>query len=193
MTLSADNPIEIVVGTTHMLQESAQDIAEVLRNQTLWNQHKLRTNDDGPHRHVHDIWVRCLDWSVMKADPAAFNRKHESSWYPIADDELLVAKNIAVGIFKHVGGVELGGVLITKIPAGTCVLPHIDKGWHARHYEKYAFQIQANERQEFCFDKKRLVTQSGDFFTFDNQYSHWVTNLSDEDRITMIVCIRKEH
>lgn len=191
MTLSADNPIELAIESTDYTSQSARVFAEILRGPGLWNGHKLRTANDGPHRHVHDIWLRCLDWEVMSKDPARFNEPHESTWYPLAREELGLLADMAVDIFKHVGGVELGGVLVTKIPAGCCVMPHVDQGWHARHYEKFAFSIAANEMQEFCFEKKRLVTQPGDVFTFDNQYSHWVTNPSPQDRITMIVCIRR--
>ena len=190
MTLSADNPIEHVLSTCAS-HDGAMLLHYALRDESLWNQHKLRTSDDGPHRHVHDIWVRCLDWKVMQRDPARFNEPHESVWYPVTQGPLGLARDLAMSMWRHVGGVDLGGVLITKIPAGTCVLPHVDHGWHARYYEKFAFSIAANGMQEFCFEKKRLVTEQGDWFTFDNQYSHWVTNPSPQDRITMIVCIRR--
>ncbi len=192
MTLSADNPIELVYGATDELIEDAFYLSEILQDHSLWNTHRLRTTEGGPHRHVDDIWVRCLNWSVMQSNPEAFNSKHFSSWYPVADGRLAYAKLVVDGIFRNARGIELGGVLITRIPAGCCVLPHRDEGWHARYYEKFAFQIQANDLQEFCFDRTRLVTRPGDIFTFDNQYSHWVTNPSSEDRITMIVCVRRE-
>lgn len=189
MTLSADNPIE---WTGLRLPNSARQLSDVLQDPTLWNRHRLRTTYEGPHRHVDDIWVRCLDWEIMRDSPVAFNEPHDSTWYPIAHEQLAPARDLARDIAEYFKATKIGGVLITKIPAGCCVLPHIDNGWHARHYEKFAFSIAANEMQEFCFDRKRLTTHPGDVFTFDNQYSHWVTNPSTTDRITMIVCIRRE-
>lgn len=188
MTLSADNPIEM----RYQNGVHVSYLAQLLEDPALWNQHRLRTTREGPHRHVDDIWVRCLDWGVMRERPEMFNQPHESSWYPVAHNELHEAKSIAGAIMQVVGGKELGGVLITRIPAGCCVLPHVDEGWHARAHRKFAVQIQANDLQEFCFEKKRLVTRPGDVFEFDNQYSHWVTNPSSEPRVTMIVCVRRE-
>ena len=115
---------------------------------------------------------------------------HESIWYPAAD--LLPIKELCADLMRFVGGVRLGGVLITRIPAGKQCKPHTDPGWHARYYDKFGLQIAANDKQAFCFDGHRLVTKPGDIFWFDNSYTHWVENDSDEDRITMIVCIRTE-
>lgn len=187
MILTAANPIK-------RLQSGAkvESLAALLdEHPEIWNTHRLRTANEGPHRHVQDIWVRCLDWQVMKNRLAAFDAPHESSWYPVADRFPLL-RAWAEAMCHAYGGAKIGGVLITKIPAGMCVLPHIDHGWHARHYDKVALQIKANRMQEFCFETKRLVTEPGDVFTFDNQYTHWVTNPSAEDRITMICCIRRE-
>ena len=69
--------------------------------------------------------------------------------------------------------------------------PHIDQGWHAGFYEKFALQIKGNEQQSFHVEDEMLRTQDGDLFAFDNAKTHWVLNPSAEDRITMIVCLRR--
>ena len=68
--------------------------------------------------------------------------------------------------------------------------PHIDLGWHAEYFQKFAVQIAADEHQAFCFENAGLVTLPGDLFTFQNQFKHWVVNDSDHDRITLIICIK---
>ena len=85
---------------------------------------------------------------------------------------------------------ELGGVLITRIPAGKECKPHSDPGWHARRYQKFGVQITSAPGQKFCFEDAELETKPGDIFWFDNEYTHWVTNPTPYERITMIVCIR---
>lgn len=87
----------------------------------------------------------------------------------------------------------MGGVLITRIPAGKQVYPHIDEGWHAGHYEKFAIQVKGNKEQAFCFNKESLSPETGDVFWFRNDVPHWVTNFSEEERITLICCIRRAH
>jgi quercetin dioxygenase-like cupin family protein len=89
-----------------------------------------------------------------------------------------------------VRGDSLGGVLITRIPPGKQVYPHIDGGWHAKTYDKFALQIAAHPQQAFCYEDGQYVTAAGDLFWFHNQESHWVLNESPCDRITMIVCVK---
>ncbi|HEV6964832.1 aspartyl/asparaginyl beta-hydroxylase domain-containing protein [Roseateles sp.] len=151
----------------------------------LWNQHTARTAPpDSPHHGLDDIWARFGD-----PERAADGQPHDARWYPSA--YLLGIKPLCLDLMRAVDGVELGGVLITRVPAGAMVRPHIDPGWHARRYEKYGVQITSAPGQAFCFDGESLETRPGDVFWFDNQYLHWVTNDTPYERVTMIVCIRK--
>jgi uncharacterized cupin superfamily protein len=93
-------------------------------------------------------------------------------------------------LMTHFRGERLGGVLITQIPPGHSCKPHADDGWHARHFEKFAIQIESGPGQYFCFEGERLETKPGDLFTFDNAHTHWVTNDTPHNRITLIACIR---
>lgn len=156
----------------------------------VWNLHRERTQLGTPHSQVSDIWVRYNPWRNFNGDMAAFNGPHESEWYPVAD-AIPAVRVLVRQVFNYVGGKVLGGVLITKIPPGCEVAPHIDQGWHARHYEKFAVQLQGNDRQAFHFEGFELRPAPGDIYTFDNSKLHWVTNDSDEDRMTLIVCIRR--
>lgn len=152
----------------------------------LWNENPSRTESpESPHHGLDDIWARFVSPELDASTP------QESIWYPSAD--VLGVKEICLNIMHAVGGTELGGVLITRIPAGKECKPHTDPGWHARKYQKFAVQITSAPGQEFCFEDGKLETMPGDLFWFDNQYLHWVTNPTSYERITMIVCIRKEN
>lgn len=158
----------------------------LLSNPDLWNQHTSRTESpDSPHHGLDDIWARYGD--PARAQDGA---PHESFWYPAAD--ILGIKPLCLDIMRAVDGVELGGVLITRIPPGAMCKPHDDQGWHARRYEKFGVQITSAPGQAFHFDGESLETKPGDLFWFDNSHTHWVTNDTPYERVTMIVCIRKE-
>lgn len=159
----------------------------------LWNQHRPRTSQY-VHSQVDDIWVRYNAWKNYdeKLGLSHFNREHDAEWYPAAD-VIPQLRQIALDVVRMVEGVRLGGVLITRIPPGGQVAKHIDRGWHAEYYDKFAVQLAADPRQAFCFDDAELVTAPGDVYTFDNSRTHWVTNPSDVDRITMIVCVRLDY
>lgn len=152
----------------------------------LWNQKTARTApEDSPHHGLDDIWCRFADPATMRPDGS-----HDSIWYPPA--EALPVKDLCLDLMRAVQGTQLGGVLITRIPAGKTCKPHVDPGWHARHYQKFAVQIAADPSQAFHFAGHKLVTEPGDVFWFDNSFTHWVTNDGPFDRITLIVCVRTE-
>jgi len=159
---------------------------KLLQHPELWNQHTERTQDPAsPHHCLDDIWARFGDPERAKDGSA-----HDAFWYPAAD--VLDIKGFCLDLMRSVGGVELGGVLITRIPPGAECKPHTDPGWHAQRYEKFAVQITSAPGQKFCFEDEELETKPGDVYWFDNQYLHWVKNDTPYERVTMIVCIRRE-
>lgn len=176
-----------------LIKKSAFDVT-ALQDQLQgieWNSIKLRSeHPQSPHREVDDIWVRYNPIENYNGDMAAFNGEHEARWYPVAE-RLPEAKRISDALLADLGGTQLGFVLLTRIAPGKQVYPHVDQGWHARHYEKFCVCVKADEHQAFHFKDEELRTEDGDVFWFDNAYPHWVTNESNQERISMIVCIRR--
>lgn len=160
--------------------------AALAEHPELWNQRTERTAAfDSPHHGLDDIWARFADPKTMREDGS-----HDSVWYPCAD--VLPVREIVHPLMAAVRGERLGGVLITRIKPGQVCKPHTDPGWHARYYDKFAVQIEAAPEQAFHFVGQSLVTKPGDVYWFDNSHTHWVTNDSQVDRITLIVCIKTE-
>lgn len=156
----------------------------------VWNEYRWRTEHSrSPHREVDDVWVR---YNHIENIGPHFNDTHESVWYPVVE-KIPAVKDLAMKVADIATADELGGVLITRIAAGKQVYPHIDRGWHADYYEKIGVQIAGHPEQAFCFDGEKLSANTGEAYWFRNDVSHWVTNDSDEDRITLIVCIRRTH
>lgn len=168
-------------------------LAELDALPELWNMYRMRTAFYGsPHNHISDIWVRYNAWANFDPEnPAAFNDPHESVFYE-AWGALPSLRELVFNVMRLVEGTRLGGILITRIPPGGRVEPHIDRGWHAGYYEKFAVSLKAGPGQAFNFEDGPFVTAPGDLFTFDNSQSHWVTNDSEEERVTLIICIRRE-
>lgn len=153
----------------------------------LWNVHRQRTEDMfSPHHEVDDIWCRYAALEDFD-NPGP----HESIWYP-GIIEALPVQGLVMPLMNMVGGERLGGILITRIKAGHSVKPHHDNGWHAKYYQKFAIQIQSSPGQFFCFEDAKLEPKPGDVYWFDNSFTHWVTNDTPHDRITMIVCIKTD-
>lgn len=151
------------------------------RNPHLWDQIPIRRIYEGsPHSEMVDIWVR-FGKELIEGE-------HEAVWY---DSEVAEAvKPIAEKLMDLVGGARLGGIWITKLPAGGKIDPHIDRGWHAGFYDKYYISLKSPKGSAFGFECGDIVSESGDCYFFRNDVLHWVTNNSDEERLTMIICIR---
>lgn len=149
----------------------------------LWDQTPDRTTPAGsPHHGLSDIYVRYSDKSPLDRE------NHDSVWYPAA--AVLPVRDLIFELMSNVRAERLGGVLITKIPAGKECKPHHDGGWHAGYYQKFGIQIASAPGQRFCFEGESLETKPGDVFWFDNSHTHWVTNDTPHDRITLIVTLK---
>lgn len=164
-----------------------QPLVTALADPLLWDRIRFR-KEAYEHSKMSDIWVRYNDIANLGPD---FNEQHESVWYPVYH-EVPEFRPLIFDVMGLVFGERLGGVLVTKIPPGESVKPHVDRGWHAGYYEKFALQLQGHPEQSFNFEGESLVPASGDLYTFNNSFPHWVVNDSPIDRITMIICIRRE-
>lgn len=164
---------------------------ELKAHPELWNDFRFRTESPiSPHRELDDIIVRYNPRENFDGNRAKFNEPHESEWYDGA--KLLPSlRPLVFDLMRAVEGERLGMVLITRIPSGKQCYPHVDGGWHASYYEKFAIQVAGNPEQRFAFDGEELRTVTGDSFWFDNSHTHWVENPSGEDRITLICSIRR--
>jgi hypothetical protein len=179
------------IGMTDMKFDVKQITYELETHPEIWNEIPYRTCfPNSPHREVDDVWVRYNALENYKGDGTAFNGPHESVWYPVIE-KIPAARNLAFSLFKQLDGMQLGAVLVTRVPAGKRVYPHVDPGWHARYYDKWVIQVKGDAKQAFCFYGEALSANAGDCYWFDNAYEHWVINQSDQERISLIVCVRR--
>ncbi len=165
---------------------------EIQSQPELWNNFRLRKDGEGtPHREMDDIWLRYND--INNTPAAELNDEHDSIWYP-AYYCLPSAREIIFSLMTIVCGERLGGVLITKIPPGGKIEPHIDDTWHVRYYNKFYVSLKSEPGAEFCcgddIGVETLCPRVGEVYHFDNKKNHWVNNNSNSDRMTMIVCIK---
>lgn len=178
-----------------MIKEGFADVrpalAQIASHPELWDLIPFRKVHEGsPHRETQDIWVRYNAWSNFDGDHSKFNAEHDSSWYPSAKD-LPAVREMAMDVMAFVRGERLGAVLITRMPPHSGIYPHIDGGWHAGYYEKFAIQLKGDANQSFCYEDCSLVPLAGDLYEFRNDVLHWVNNDSNEERINLIVCIHR--
>lgn len=170
-------------------------LKELEANPDLWNTKKDRREiDNSPHRDAPDIWVRYNDHKNVGPN---FNDEHVPVWYQ-AWNQLPALRPLVFGLMQIFEGEMIGGVLITKVPAGKKIYPHRDDGWHVDYHEKFYVQLTGAAGCEFCCldddtgETEHFTPIQGDVYHFDNRKMHWVNNDSNVDRMTLIVCIRTD-
>lgn len=166
-----------------------QELKEFLENYEEWGENPQRGVPGSPHEEMTDIWVRFNDPKLCdkSGDLLSFIEEHESIWLK----SFTSVNRICKKLMKFTEGERLGGVLITKLPPGGKIHPHVDGGWHAEYYDKYYVPIKNDKGARFCFDDGFIEPEEGQVFAFRNDVTHWVENNSEQDRIAMIICIKQ--
>ena len=156
----------------------------------LWGQNGYRIADpSSPHHGVPDIWLRWRDAADLTT-PDAHTEPHFPVFWPAW--ERLPSLHAIVRNLSHVANATaLGGVLITKVPPGKEVKPHVDDGWHARFYDqKYYLVLRGNPLcLNYCGEDVE-VFRAGDVWEYPNSVTHSTVNNGHTDRVTCIICFR---
>lgn len=162
----------------------------------LWNERQERTAAL-PFRGTSDIWVRANDdrpFRDGKKPWRQFNDEHYAIWYPAAM-VLPSVRPLVAEVMAQVRSENLGSVLITKIPIGCSVKPHVDFGWHREFFNvKVYVPIYSNSRVWNCAGEGKFVDKinmmPGETWQFDNSVIHSVRNEGESDRVTLIISMR---
>lgn len=161
-------------------------LAELDAAGDLWNAHRERKDAEGsPHAAMDDIWLRWLPDGASAGDRVAF--------YP-AWRRLPALHGVVWSLMAMARGVELGGLLITRIPAGGVILPHSDAGgWHADLFDtKFYVVLRGGARCVNVFPDGEVNMRPGEIWQFNNRVLHSVENHDAGERISLIVSVRTE-
>jgi Aspartyl/Asparaginyl beta-hydroxylase len=154
----------------------------------LWNENDLRTtHPHSPHQAVDDIWV----WfnAIEKENTAKAIEDIQTIPYP-AWSVLPQVRPLVFDLMRRTEAVQLGRVIVTKLPAGCEIDPHVDQGTPATFYSRYHIALQNLPGSIFKIEDEQLVMGSGEVWAVNNRAEHSVTNNSADDRIVVIVDVR---
>lgn len=167
-------------------------VLELYRQPELWNANNARTAGKGSFEDTDDIWCRFRDPSEL-VSRELYAEPFVPVMYP-AWHALPHLRPLVFGLMARLEAVQLGGVLITRVPGGQQVKPHDDRGrWHPEHFATKGYIPLATNPQCYstCEDE-RVVMNVGECWLFDNLKTHSTVNDGDTDRITLIVSMRCE-
>jgi hypothetical protein len=162
------------------------------RQPELWNQHPIRTKHPGTaHADVSDILLRFNDYSEFErtGDPTTVTDDKECIAFP-AWEKLPQISPIIFDLMRTVEATRLGRVIITKLPPGKTITPHVDGGAPATYYERYQLALQSLPGALFRIGEETVNFRSGDMWWIQNNIVHSVENNSADDRIVAIIDLR---
>lgn len=160
--------------------------AALARHPELWNENNFRTTFEGSaHKEASDIWLRFNDLNsqtplidnLININYSAFKTLHQ-------------AKTLIFDLMHFVEGVELGRVIITKLPKGSKIYAHRDEGKSAEYYDRYHIVLQNYDGCIFRCGEEKICPKEGDIFLFNNQIEHEIINNSIDDKISLIIDIK---
>lgn len=165
---------------------------DLYRHPELWGQHPERTTADGPHRDISDIWVRFRPYEEL-VSPETYAQPFIPTMYP-AWHALPALRPLVLSLMARLGAVQLGIILITKVPPGKQVAPHDDRGrWGASFFNtKVAIPLATNDRCFNTCEEEHVVMDLGSAWCFNNQVVHTTVNDGETDRVTLLVSMRVE-
>jgi hypothetical protein len=159
-------------------------LVAISRQPELWDQNTLRTkHPKTAHGDVSDIWLMFNDTDGDVANDIIVKP------YP-AFKELPQARLLIFDLMRLVEGVTLGRVIVTKLPPGKKITPHVDGGAPATYFTRYQIALQSLPGALFTIGDETVNFESGEVWMIDNKKEHSVVNNSRDDRIVMIVDIR---
>lgn len=165
-------------------------MSALMRNSQLWDQNALRTKHPGTaHSQVSDIWVWFND-ARPEATRDVINDR-EVIPYPAWHD-LHPLKAIIFDLMRHVGAIRIGRVIITRLPPGKSITPHVDQGAPAEYYTRFQLAMQSAPGSVFHIGEEAVCFRPGEIWQIDNRTIHSVVNNSDDDRIVCIIDLRCE-
>lgn len=162
-------------------------LRELATQPHLWDQNTLRTRHPGTaHADVSDIWLWFND---IPKDPNGVINDIQTVPYP-AWAALPSLRRLVLDLLHRVDGVQLGRCIVTKLPPGGQITPHVDQGAPAEFYTRYQIVLQSLPGALFHSGDETVGFRKGDVWWVDNRVKHSVVNNSADDRIVCIVDIR---
>lgn len=162
-------------------------LAALAARSDLWNENPLRTTyPDSPHAQVDDIWVmfECYSEGDEKSVINDVQTHPHRAWYE------LPVQDIVLDLMRRVRGTQLGRVIISRLPPGKTISPHVDQGAPAEFFSRYHIVLQSLPGCTIRSGKEVITPASGEVYWFNNREDHEVVNNSADDRIAIVVDIR---
>lgn len=170
--------------------KSSTTLAEVAHElhakKDMFGANRIRQFHGSPHWRVDDILLRGPD---LNQGLVEIHNDLRCEWYDEAH-ALPSCRILVEDLMHQVGGSELGRVIITRLPSGAAIEPHIDEGDAAEYYRRYHYCVQGEPGNTFIIGHHVQQMRSGEFWRVDTSLMHSVINNSYDNRIHIVIDIK---
>ena len=159
----------------------------LITNAALWNADPRRKTFKGSaHGAVDDILIRFSD----KTEFSDVMDSLDSSWQSAAN-YLPQVRPLIFDLARRLEAVEIGRVVITRLRAGERIDRHRDMGAYADAHHRYHIVLQGLPGSQFNCGDESVCMRTGEVWWFNAQEEHEVINNSQDDRIHLLVDLKK--
>ena len=163
-------------------------LCRILTNPELWDLERGRQQYPGSAHTQADAII--LRWAEEQTLEAAF-RDLDAIDYPVIQQLMpeigraYKATLDAIGVHPLA---DLGRVMITRLPPGAAIVPHVDEGLYADHYDRFHLCLQATPgAAQFSCGGETVWMFPGDLWWFNHKREHALKNTGLLDRIHLII------
>lgn len=170
----------------HSYVTLAEVAHELHDRKDMFGANRIRQFPGSPHHQVDDILLRGPD---LDQGLVEIHNDLRCDWYDEAH-ALPSCRVLTEDLMHAVGGRELGRVIITRLPSGASIEPHIDEGDAAAYYRRYHYCVQGEPGNTFIIGHHAQQMKSGEFWRVNTRLMHSVINNSFNDRIHIVIDIK---
>lgn len=163
--------------------------SEILnKHPTLWNMETGRQDYPGSaHRETKCIILRgpkIKTQEGLQGNHGVINYPYMVPFYKPVISFLEIIKDMGLG------SVDVGMIMLTKLPPGGQIYMHVDEGAYAENYQRYHLVIQSGGEDSFQCEDEIVEMQTGELWRFNHKGRHGCVNDGTEDRIHLIIDLK---
>ena len=162
---------------------------EVFRHRHLFSR-SMRTSFQGsPHREAADLLIRVPTGYPDRPIAELYNELNCEWTDESAEMPLLCT--LVDDIQSFLGAKKLGRVMLAALGPRKHIYPHPDEGMVPHYYERYHYVISTGKDCIFIVQNEALTLEAGMLFRADVRSPHAVANLGTQERINLIMDVRR--
>lgn len=176
--------VEKIEGLPHLWEENT------------WRQnYKIKTSREiAPQEDTQAIMFRWASQNKIESVRDSLSVENHKNIFDVDEVQPLIAEAL-----ENCEATECGRVFIAKLKSGGKILPHMDHGVYADHFERFHLVLTSEEGNKFFvmdgfgWCESRHM-KPGQLFWFNHKETHWAVNESKVPRMHLIIdCVAPKY